>query len=788
MTGRLPKRGRGALWLDCKGSGIVAYSPPESGLTNLQDHVTAVLQDRYAIEREIGHGGMAVVYLARDLKHDREVALKVLYPHLAAALGPDRFLREIRVAARLHHPHLLPLYDSGEIDNSLYYVVPYIEGGSLRDRLNRVSPLPIPAALQITREVADGLDYAHRRHVVHRDIKPENILLDEGHALIADFGVARAVSEAADTQLTEAGLLVGTPSYMSPEQASEEPVDGRSDIYGLACVLFELVTGETPFAGQTPLRVLARRLTEPAPRLSSRGISAPARLEEALARALALRPEDRFSTAGEFAQELAAVASEVTQPQGTPTAFRAASPCVSLAVLPFVNLSPDQESEYFSDGITEELISALTKVKGLRVTARTSAFAFKGTDVDVREIAQKLNVGAVLEGSVRRAGDRLRITVQLVNSAEGYYMWSETFDRGIADVFAVQDELARAITTNLRVRLTPGDGPVVDPPPENVDAYTNYLQGLHHVSRFTVEGYRQAIQFFQAALAKDPFYARAYSGIARCYAMLGFDWYAGMAACEAMPLAKASAVRALELDDSLAEGHLGIGYVRMLFDWDWVGAEISFRRAIELNSGFAMAYHWLSLLLSTRNRHQESIELVHRARELDPLSLIINQNLGRAYHLAGRYDEAIEHYRRTLTLEPGFFTAHAMLAESLTLLRRYEEALVVLQAARDVAGSRPLILTELAFVLGEMGRLEDGRRVLGELIELSNREHVPLYLLAVAHYAVRNEAIAFDLLERAYDERSTMLPWIGTHFFWGSARDHPRLVRIIDKVNGPSPA
>jgi len=232
----------------------------EIGLPELQDHLTAILQDRYAIQREIGHGGMAVVYLARDLKHDREVALKVLYPHLAAALGAERFLREVRVAARLHHPHLLPLYDSGEADGSLYYVVPYIEGGSLRDRLERESPLPLTAALQITREVADGLDYAHRRNVVHRDIKPENVLLDEGHAVIADFGVARAISEAADTQLTEAGLLVGTPAYMSPEQVMGEAVDGRSDIYGLGCVLFELLTGAPPFTGHAPLAVLAQRL------------------------------------------------------------------------------------------------------------------------------------------------------------------------------------------------------------------------------------------------------------------------------------------------------------------------------------------------------------------------------------------------------------------------------------------------------------------------------------------------------------------------------------------------
>ncbi|HEX6434177.1 MAG TPA: serine/threonine-protein kinase, partial [Gemmatimonadales bacterium] len=398
-------------------------------MPELQDQLTATLRGRYAIQREIGHGGMAVVYLARDLKHDRDVALKVLQPRLAEVLGRERFLREIRVAAQLRHPNLLPLYDSGDADGSLYYVIPYVEGGSLRDRLSRDGRLALSSALRLAREVAEALDHAHRHKVVHRDIKPENILLDEGHAVVADFGVARAVSEAIDSEITQSGLLVGTPAYMSPEQATDEPADSRSDVYALGCVLFELLTGAPPFTGKSPLAILARRLTEAPPRLSDRGISASPLLENVIARALARDPGERFSTAAELAEQLATVESQLSQPQATPTRVPAIPQVVTLAVLPFVNLSPDPESEYFSDGMTEELISALTKVKGLRVTARASAFAFKGKDVDVREIGQKLNVGAVLEGSVRRAGNRLRITAQLINSADGYYVWSETFDR-----------------------------------------------------------------------------------------------------------------------------------------------------------------------------------------------------------------------------------------------------------------------------------------------------------------------------------------------------------------------
>ena len=753
-------------------------------MPELQEQLAAILHDRYAIQREIGHGGMAVVYLARDLKHDREVALKVLYPHLAAALGAERFLREIRVAARLHHPHLLPLYDSGEADGSLYYVVPYMESGSLRDRLRRESPLPLAEALQLIREVADGLDYAHRRNVVHRDIKPENILLDGGHAVIADFGVARAISEAADAQLTETGLLVGTPSYMSPEQALGEAVDGRSDIYGLGCVLFELLTGAPPFTGHTPLAILAKRLNDAAPLLGDRGASVSEQLEETLGRALAREPENRFQTAAEFGRLLSVGPAEVTTAPGTPSGARRACRSAGLAVLPFVNLSSDPENEYFSDGMTEELINALTKVAGLRVTARTSAFAFKGKDIDVQEIAQKLNVASVLEGSVRRAGNRLRITAQLINAADGYYVWSETFDRGIADVFAVQDELARSITASLKVRLTQADTQL-QPATENLDAYTSYLKGLYALNRRTVQGWRESIELFNAALVKDPDYALPHAGIAHAYAMLGFDWYGALSSQEAMPLAKASAMRALELNGNLAEAHTAMAIIRMLFDWDWLGAEDSFQRAIEINPGHAPAHHWFSLFLSTRARHTESLREARKAHELDPLSIVINQTLGRAYHYASRYEEAVEQLRRTLELDPRFFTAHVMLAQTLSKLCRFEEALTVLRTAEELAGPVPVILADTACVLARLGDQEEPRRILQKLTELARRQFVPPNCLWNAHFAVGEEEAALDILEAAYEQRSTLLPFIGADINLGSLHQHSRYVRLLERLDVP---
>src|SRR5438309_5617283 len=516
---------------------------PRAPLADLLARLQAALADRYTIERELGRGGMATVYLAQDRKHHRQVAIKVLKPELAAALGPERFLREIDTAARLNHPHILPLHDSGEAEGFLFYVMPYVEGESLRDRLSREKQLPLGNALQIAREVADALSYAHSHDVVHRDIKPENILLEAGHAVVSDFGIARAITAAAGGNLTETGIALGTPGYMSPEQgAASARVDERSDIYSLGCVLYEMLAGEPPYTGPSAESIVRQHLAAAPPRVSAMRAAVPPAIEQAIVRALAKTPADRFATAAEFVEALAAPSQRVratgrrtsrlaagaglaatllaaaglfvlSRPHGTPAlAGRSGQ---SIAVLPFVNVSGAPQEEYLSDGISEELINALSKLPQLQVVARPSSFAFKGKNEDMRQIGQALQVATVLGGSVRRAANRLRVTAQLTDARNGYNLWSETYDREMGDVFAVEDEISHAIMRALQVHLVSGDSlTLLRRPTHDVEAYELYLKGRYFFNKGGFGPVQQALAYFQQALAHDPNYALAYAAIA----------------------------------------------------------------------------------------------------------------------------------------------------------------------------------------------------------------------------------------------------------------------------------
>src|SRR5437660_1333100 len=585
--------------------------------------VTAALGDRYAIDRELGRGGMATVYVAQDRRHAREVAIKVLRPDVAAAIGAERFLREIAIAARLTHPHVLPLIDSGQAAGSLYYVMPYVRGESLRERLVREKRLSLKDAQRIARELGAGLDYAHREGFVHRDVKPENVLLADGHAVLADFGIARAIFQAGGDHVTEVGLAIGTPEYMSPEQAAgDRELDGRCDEYALACVVYEMLAGEPPFSGDSARAIVAKHLSEPPAPLRARRPDAPAAVEQALARALAKAPADRFASVAEFTAAL-----EETRPGAAPSLVGRTR---SIAVLPFVNASPDPDNEYLSDGITDELINALAKVDGLRVASRTSVFALKGKAQDVRAIGALLEASEVLEGTVRRSVDNLRITVQLTSTDDGRLMWSERYDRRLDDVFAIQDEIARTIVTTLRSTSFADLAPAAaNRHTENIQAYGLYLRGRYAWNKRTSEGVIEGIKFFEEAIALDPRYALAYTGLADSYS-LHID-YRNVPVHEGHEKAKFYARKAIELDESLAEPHASLAWSLFIYDWKWDEAAREFRRAIELDPRYAPAHQWYAFLLASQRKFDEALIEAHTALDNDPASVSVRRSLGYCY-------------------------------------------------------------------------------------------------------------------------------------------------------------
>ena len=603
--------------------------------------LNSALEGRYAIEREIGEGAMAVVYLADDLKHERNVAIKVLKPELAAAVGAERFLAEIKVTANLQHPNILPLYDSGEADKFLYYVMPYIEGATLRDKLDREKQLAVEETVEIAKSVAGALSFAHARNVIHRDIKPENILLQSGQALIADFGIALALKAVGGDRLTATGLSVGTPTYMSPEQAGgDTQLDGRSDLYSLACVLYEMLVGEPPFTGPTAQAVVARHMIDPVPPANTVRPDIPSGVVRALGKALGKTPSDRFASAAAFAE---ALTEETTE--------RVAA-IEAVAVLPLRSMSADPDDEFFADGITEEIINALAHLEGLRVAAASSAFAFKGKNEDLRVVAQKLDVQAVVEGSVRKDGSRLRITVQLVNASDGYDLWSERYERELTDVFAIQDEIATAIADRLQLALAGSpDGPLVKPSTANVDAYQLYLKGRILLYRRGL-GIGEALECFKQAIELDPGFALAYAGLADATTML--EWHGWAPPGEAIPTAKQAAERSLELGPDLAEAHSALACVLLVYGWEWEAADRQFRRALELNPNYVQArvWHWYFNMQLVQGRFDEAVEETRRTVEIDPLSSYAAAAYAFVLGIAKRFPEATDEARRAVELDP----------------------------------------------------------------------------------------------------------------------------------------
>ena len=762
-------------------SHLSLVSPIRSAPASDQDTFVAartLLGDRYAVEREIGRGGMATVYLAEETKHGRQVAIKVLRPELAATLGADRFLREIGIAARLSHPHLVPLIDSGDAGGLLYYVSAYLPGGSLRERLQREGKLPVRDALRIAEEVSTALDYAHRAGFVHRDVKPENILFADGHALLADFGVARVCCGDGEDPVTAAGIAIGTPEYMSPEQASgERNVDGRSDVYALACVVYEMLTGTPPFRADSLRAVMVRHLTETPARVRALHPEIPANVDDAIARALAKDPSIRFRSACDF---VSAMRVE-TAPRGR--VFTGAKR--NIAVLPFVNASPDLENEYLSDGITDELIDALAKVEGLRVASRTSVFALKGKPQDVRAIGALLDCPVVLEGTVRRAGQQLRITAQLTSTDDGHLVWSQRYDRPMDDAFAIQDEIARTIVNTLRATSF---ADIAAPPlrrhTENAAAYSLYLKGRFEWNRRTQEGVAAGIRFFEQAIAEDPNYALAYTGLADCYS-LHVD-YRSVPVVEGFEAAKAYARKAIELDDTLAEAHASLAWSLFIFDWNWAEAEREFQRAIELDPRYASAHQWYAFLLAAKGAIEEALVEGHTAVELDAASASARRSLGACYYYARRWDQAAYHFERGLTMNPNAEETYRMWGLTLAVAGRLDEAVQMLRETDALPASGTYTHASLAYALGRAGRRDEAQAIYDDLAaSVAAGRYVSPVAFATILIGLGDAEGALDWIERAYDDRRGWLVYLNVNPILDPLRGHPRFEALVQRMRLP---
>jgi len=757
--------------------------------------VKRALEATYSVDRELGVGGTAAVYLAHDRKHDRSVALKVLLPQIAATLGAERFLREIRLAARLSHPHILPLLDSGEADGLPFYVMPFIDGESLRDRLVKTGRLPIETAVAMARDAGDALDYAHAANIVHRDIKPENILLFGDRAVVADFGIARAIHSASDADITYAGMAVGTPAYMSPEQAAgESNVDGRTDIYSLASVLYEMLVGEPPFTGPNIQAVIARRFIELPARLRTRREDVPAHVDEAVAIALSRDPADRQSTITEFTRAILALpvgapvpVAGVTPPAGGAATGSQPVRAPSVAVLPFKNLSPDRDNEYFCDGVTEEIIGALSKLRNLRVAAPTSSFAFKGKDHSVREIAERLNVSTIVEGSVRKAGNRVRINAQLVDVLNGYQLWSERFDRELDDIFAIQDDIAHAIASTLEVKLFGDSSRVsVADATSNRLAHEEYLKGRFFLNKRSEDGLRRAVEQFTVATREDPAFALAHSGLADTYTVLAI--YGARSPHEAMPLAKRAAEVALELDPTLAAALVTLGVERAVYEWDWTGAGDAFRRALAIRPRYPTAHQWYAMnYLVPLGRFDEAIAAIDRASALDPLATVIGATVGVVHYFARDFEKAIEALQRILDIEPAFAIGHYFLATVHRDAGNLPLAEATFERAIGISGGTPEMIAGLAQTKAKRGAMDAARRLLAGLEGRARERHVSPALLGQVYAALGEPRLAMDQLHRARDARDPDLIFLGVRPAYDALRGESEFRALRQDLGLPAP-
>ncbi|MGB6865717.1 MAG: protein kinase [Candidatus Aminicenantaceae bacterium] len=770
---------------------------------------------RYQIIEELGKGGMGKVYRALDKKLNEEVALKLIKPEIASDRKTlERFQNELKLARKIRHSNIGGMYELLE-DKGLHYItMEYVSGEDLKSFIRRSKQLSIPTVMSIAKQICDGLSEAHKLGVVHRDLKPSNIMIDKnGNVRIMDFGIARSLK---GKGITDAGVMIGTPEYMSPEQVEGKDVDHRSDIYSLGVILYEMVTGSVPFEGDTPFTVGVKHKSEIPTDPKEFNNQIPHDLNNVILKCLEKEKENRYQSAGELHSEIIniekgipttaravaerrpitsreitvtfglkklfiptlvvvslmiAVVMVIWQPWSQKETLPITSDKASIAVLSFDDLSPQKDQEYLCNGFAESIINALTRVEELRIPAPTSSFLFKGKEIDLKEVGEKLNVKTVLRGSVQKAGNKIRITAQLINVADETFLWSEQYNRELNDVFAIQDAITLEIVDKLRIKLMGGEKANLGKHhTENLEAYNLYLMGRHFWNKRTEEGFRKAIECFKQAIELDPNYALSYAGLSDSYGIAASYGY--LPTNEAYSKAKNAVTRALKLDDTLSEAHTSMAIINVM-DWDWKGAEEAFQRAIKLNANYATAHHWYSYVLSNMGRHEEAIKEAKIAQEIDPLSPIMSRGLGGVYLFARQYEKAIEELNKTIEFDPESFFGHLWLSYAYLQSKMYRESIDVLKEFVSLIGfgdQRALI---------EQTYADSGfSAALRQVISIIPAPYIKATLFAF----LGEKEQAFEWLEKADYELSINIDLKANPLFDG-VRSDPRFIALLKKMN-----
>ncbi len=748
---------------------------------------------RYRITGKLGEGGMGIVYLGYDAKLQRSVAIK-LVTGLSDDAGRERLLQEARAASALNHPNICTIYEVDEEADRAFIVMEHIDGKRLGDLIPSEG-LPSSTAVGYGLQIADALAHAHDRRVVHRDVKASNILMTpEGRAKVLDFGLAKRLSEKvldeattrSQASLTEAGVLAGTLPYIAPEQLRGEEASARSDVWALGVVLYEMIAGQRPFRGTTAFTLTSAILRESPPPFTMR---IPVGLRTVILRCLAKEPGERYQHAGEVRAAL-----ETLQPvqrrtaksrAGRPAPARAKRMRIrSLAVLPLVNLSSDPDQEYFSDGMTDVLITTLSQIGALRVISRTSVMQYKGTRKPLPEIARELKVDAVMEGTVARSGNHVRIAAQLIHATTDTHLWARNYESDLRDVLSLQGDVARAIAHEVKIQLTPLEKTrLAETRPVDPEAYEAFLRGRHHWYKRSPDSLKRALRYLQHAVDKDPTYALAHAGVADAYGSLGWDLYAILPPAESFPKAKEAAQKALELDPNCAEAHAALGWVATAYDWDWVKAETEFQKAIELKPQYGPVHIWYSHFLRAVGRTAESFAESKRALGCDPIGLVLNFHMGW-HHLYSRdYRLAIEQLLKTLELDPGFLPARMFLGEAYEQSGMFAKAIGEFEEAVSSSRRQPVYLAGLGHAYAVSGNRDEALETIQELKQLSTDHFVPPRGVAEIYVGLGDKEQAFAWLDRAVKQRSGWLLHVKENPRYDSLRTDPRYTDLIRRMN-----